>query len=494
MGSANLKGSEEHLANSGPPELLADASLSGRLLRRWAEQPDWPQLQDTDGAWISSGELEEKTRRAARRLLGAGLKPGDRLVISADTSAELVVAHVASLRAGLIAVPINQSYTRAEMTQIVVAARPRGFAVDDDARGRLIADASPDPVLSFDVGIGGPDCGEQSIDRATEADPALLVFTSGTTGRPKGALLTHGNLLASATAVSLAWRWEPQERLLLTLPLFHVHGLGVGVIGSLCAGGAIRLRSGFDAGDVAARCAEGAELFFGVPAMYQRLLSSGHAPALSSLRLLVCGSAPLPAQLAEAVARDSGQIPLERYGMTETMMLTSNPYDGPRKPGTVGFPLPGVELRLGDGAEVLVRGPNVISRYYGRPDADADAFSGDGWFRTGDLGEVGEDGYLTLVGRSKELIITGGYNVHPREVEEVLGQHPAVQEVAVVGRESEMWGEEVTAVIVADGPINPDELRALVAGRLAAYKVPKRFEFASALPRNALGKIVRGEL
>jgi malonyl-CoA/methylmalonyl-CoA synthetase len=346
-------------------------------------------------------------------------------------------------------------------------------------------------ISVYGIELDGPAPEPDALDQQQSDDPALLVFTSGTTGEPKGAPLSHGNLLSSATAVNLAWRWQPQERLLLALPLFHVHGLGVGVIGSLCAGGSIILRPGFDPQDVARH---EAELFFGVPAMYQRLQAAGCADALSALRLLVSGSAPLPAQLAGEIARSSGQIPLERYGMSETMMLTSNPYDGPRKPGTVGLPLPGVELRLTDDGEVQVRGPNVIAGYFARPDVDAAAFTQDGWFRTGDLGERDEDGYLILVGRSKELIITGGYNVHPREVEEVLAEHPQVQEVAVVGRPSERWGEEVTAVVVAEREIDPDELRTLASTRLAAYKVPKRYEFASELPRNALGKIVRSRL
>ena len=283
---------------------------------------------------------------------------------------------------------------------------------------------------------------------------------------------------------------------MLALPLFHVHGLGVGINGSLCAGGSIVLRRHFDASDVAEHCsAGGVSMFFGVPTMYQRLASSGTAASLSPLRLLVSGSAPLPAALANEVAGQSGQVPLERYGMTETIMLTSNPYDGPRKPGTVGFPLPGVELRLAPGSgEVEVRGPNVIAGYYQRPEANAEAFTADGWFRSGDLGEIDDDGYLRLAGRSKELIITGGYNVYPREVEEVLATHPGVREVAVVGRESEAWGEEVTAVIVADREIAVDQLREHAARELAPYKVPKRIEFADELPRNAMGKIVRGEL
>jgi malonyl-CoA/methylmalonyl-CoA synthetase len=192
--------------------------------------------------------------------------------------------------------------------------------------------------------------------------------------------------------------------------------------------------------------------------------------------------------------RQTGQLPLERYGMTETVMLTSNPYEGERKPGTVGFPLPGVQCRVADDGEVLVTGPNVIAGYYGRPEADAEAFTSDGWFRTGDLGEVDDDGYLTLVGRSKELIITGGFNVYPREVEEVLGAHPDVSEVAVLGRESTEWGEVVTAVVVAARTVGERALIEYAAQQLAPYKVPKRIEFVQELPRNALGKLVRQKL
>jgi malonyl-CoA/methylmalonyl-CoA synthetase len=235
-------------------------------------------------------------------------------------------------------------------------------------------------------------------------------------------------------------------------------------------------------------------LFFGVPTMYQRLVESGSIGDLAGLRLLVSGSAPLAAPLAERIAQQTGQPPLERYGMTETVMLTSNPYEGERRPGTVGFALPGVELRLGADDEVQVRGPNVISGYYERPDANAEAFTDDGWFRTGDIGEFDGDGYLKLVGRSKELIISGGYNVYPREVEEALGNHPDVREVAVIGRPSERWGEEVTAVVVAERPIDEETLRAYAAEALAPYKVPKRIEFTDQLPRNAMGKLVRGDL
>jgi malonyl-CoA/methylmalonyl-CoA synthetase len=416
-------------------------------------------------------------------------------VLSGATSAALVIAYAGALRAGMVVVPISSAYTQAEVSRIVRDARPAAAAVESSRLAGWIAAASPHeiPMLGLDLDrVGGGEAG--AIDLAGAGDPALLIYTSGTTGRPKGVPLTHGNLLSSATAVNLAWRWEPDDRLLLSLPLFHVHGLGVGLNGSLSAGAAVALAARFDPEEVAARCEQGATLFFGVPTMYQRLARSGQAERLRALRLLVSGSAPLPAALAEELARRTGQMPLERYGMTETVMLTSNPYDGLRKPGTVGLPLPGVDLRLTEGGEVEVRGPNVIAGYYGRPDADAEAFTDDDWFRTGDVGEREADGYLRLVGRSKELIITGGYNLYPREVEEVLGAHPDVREVAVVGRPSERWGEEVTAVVVAARPVAGERLREYAAEQLAPYKVPKRVEFADELPRNAMGKVVRGDL
>ncbi|MGD9735069.1 MAG: AMP-binding protein [Solirubrobacterales bacterium] len=476
-------------------ELLRDGTLAGRFTRLWRERPEPRQLRDVDGAWISSGELEERTGAVARRLLGAGLEPGDRLLLAGSTSADFVIAYLAALRAGLVVVPLNPAYTPTEVARVVASARPAAAAVDAASIAAAVAAASERPIPTFgtDVALAaGPDA---ELDAAGPDDVALLVYTSGTTGLAKGAPLTHANLLSGATAVGLAWRWQPDDRLLLSLPLFHMHGLGVGVNGSLATGAAIVLRPGFDAADVAERCAAGeATLFFGVPAMYQRLAEAEAATALAGLRLLVSGSAPLPAALALAIAEGAGQIPLERYGMTETVMLTSNPYDGPRKPGTVGLPLPGVSLRLAAGGEVEVRGPNVIAGYHERPDADAESFSEDGWFRTGDLGELDGDGYLTLVGRSKDLIISGGYNVHPREVEEALESHPAVREAAVIGRPDPRWGEQVTAFVVGERPLDAEQLRRHAAGRLAPYKVPKEIEFAAELPRNALGKLLRNQL
>jgi malonyl-CoA/methylmalonyl-CoA synthetase len=335
---------------------------------------------------------------------------------------------------------------------------------------------------------------------AGPGDPALLCYTSGTTGAPKGAVLAHGNLLASAEALRLAWRWGQDDRLVLALPLFHVHGLGVGLHGTLLAGASAVLLPRFEVDAVldAARD-QRATLFFGVPTMYTRLAASPRAAELSRLRLCVSGSAPLPPTVFERLAERAGQRVLERYGMTETVMNVSNPCDGERRPGTVGLPLPGVELRLagGDQGEVLVRGPNVFSGYWGNPSATAEAFDADGWFRTGDLGSFDERGYLRIEGRGKELIITGGYNVHPREVEELLLEHPGVAEVAVVGTPSEEWGEQVTAFVVPADPAAPpgrDELLAFAAERLAGFKRPRVVHYVEALPRNALGKVLKHEL
>jgi malonyl-CoA/methylmalonyl-CoA synthetase len=476
-------------------DLLADGSLMACILRRWSERSSARQLQGEDGEWLSACELEALTRDAAQRLHGAGLERGDRFMLSGPTSVDLVIAYLGALRAGLVVVPVNPAYTMTEVTRIVRDARPTAAAVAAPELAGWIRQASEEPVRLLEPELALPAVDGGEIDTVGTDDPALLIYTSGTTGRPKGALLSHGNLLASAGAVNLAWRWTPEDRLLLTLPLFHVHGLGVGLNGSLCAGAEIVLRPKFDPADVAERCREGCvSLFFGVPTMYQRLVESESIGELAGLRLLVSGSAPLAAALAERIADRAGQLPLERYGMTETVMLTSNPCDGERKPGTVGFALPGVELRLDPDKEVQVRGPNVISGYYQRPEATAEAYIDDGWFRTGDLGEFDSDGYLTLVGRSKELIISGGYNVYPREVEEALVTHPDVREVAVIGRPSERWGEEVTAVVVAERAVDEETLRAYAAEALAPYKVPKRIEFADELPRNAMGKLVRGEL
>jgi malonyl-CoA/methylmalonyl-CoA synthetase len=477
-------------------ELTAKRTLPAAWARVWAAAPAAPTLFDRDRGWIAAGQLEEATRRVAGRLQGAGLEPGDRMLFSAESSLGLVVAHVAALRSGIVVVPANTAYRERELAHVVTDSRPKAALLDDPDRARWVAAAASRTVLvGPDVEL--PDRDPASLDAASADTPALIGYTSGTTGSPKGAVLTHANLLAGSEAVGLAWRWTAADRLVLALPLFHVHGLCVGLHGTLLAGASAVLLPRFEADAVLdAANTHGASLFFGVPTMYLRLARSPRAAELGRLRLCVSGSAPLPAELHRALAERGGQRVLERYGMTETLMNASNPYEGERRAGSVGLPLPGVELRLADGGEgeILVRGPNVFSGYWERAQATAESFT-DGWFRTGDLGAFDPDGYLRILGRSKELIISGGLNVYPREVEDVLLDHPGVAEVAVVGTPSEEWGEQVTAFIVAtaDRP-SENAVREFAAERLAPFKRPRQIEFVDSLPRNALGKVVKHEL
>jgi malonyl-CoA/methylmalonyl-CoA synthetase len=447
-------------------------------------------LQDVDGTWLDGSEMLDRTTRVAGRLFAAGLRPGDRIIISGEASADLVVAHGASLRLGLVVVPTNSAYTRREVEVVARIARPRAALVESaEMRGWM-----PAGITVADIAVDIPDGCAPELDAVSSDDPALLPFTSGTTGTPKGAVLSHGNLLSSAEAVRIAWHWVPDDVLVLCLPLFHMHGLGVGVQGTLLAGGAMILQRGFDPEAVLSACGE-ATMFFGVPAMYARLADAPGVERLRSLRLCVSGSAPLSAELHERIRARAGQVVLERYGMTETAMLVSNPYEGERRPGSVGLPLPGVELRLDAGSsEILVRGPNVFGGYLDLPEANAAAFTDDGWFRTGDIGQLDDDGYLRIVARGKELIITGGYNVYPREIEDVLRAHPSVVDAAVVGTPSEEWGEIVTAYVEATDDFEPAVLIEFAATQLAPYKRPRVVHRVDALPRNRLGKVQRDRL
>jgi len=340
-------------------------------------------------------------------------------------------------------------------------------------------------------------------------DVALIAYTSGTTGRSKGAMLTHANLAANSAAVTAAWHWTANDRLLLTLPLFHVHGLGVGVNGTIFKGAALELHRRFDATAVYERLLSGDfSMFFGVPTMYTRLIAEAEKRATEGrrkpapLRLYVSGSAPLSVQTFDDFQRLFGQRILERYGMSETLMNLTNPFEGERRPGTVGMPFPGQEARIVDvrtrrpmtteePGEIQVRGRHVFTGYWERPDATVEAFDPEGWLNTGDLGWRSADGYFTISGRARELIITGGYNVYPREVEEVLETHAAVAEAAVLGLPDAEFGEQIAAaVVVHDGhAVTPAQLVEHCRDALASYKKPKRIFFVDALPRNALGKV-----
>jgi malonyl-CoA/methylmalonyl-CoA synthetase len=473
-------------------DLVTAGTLPRAWVARWADAPAAAALSGPGGRWLSAAELEERTAAVAARLSAAGLRPGDRLLVSAAASVELAVAHIAALRLGLVVVPVNTAFGPNEIGAVAAAADPALAILDDPRRLPGV------PSTAADVDL--PEGPAPDLDGARPDDTALLVFTSGTTGRPKGVPLSHANLLATSAAIEVAWRWTPGDRLLLALPLFHIHGLGVGLHGTLLAGGSAVILPRFDTDAVLdAIAATGATLMFGVPTMWVRLAASPRVAELAALRLCVSGSAPLDASTFAALEAGIGAPVIERYGMTETGMLVSNPYDGDRRAGSVGLPLPGVEVwlqeREGAGepaGEILVRGPNVFGGYLGG--AGSDAFTADGWFRTGDLGRADPDGYLRIVGRSKELIITGGFNVYPRDVEEVLRDHPKVADVAVVGVPDTEWGERVVACVVAADTADAGELMAWSAERLAPYKRPREVRFVDELPRNALGKVVRAAL
>lgn len=518
------------------------------------ERPEAPALRDpATGTALTHRDLFDRVDAAATGLAARGLVPGERVAFYADGSAELVVAHLAVLRCGGIAVPINLAYREREVGHILEDAAPR--LVIADAARRPVLDAVPPAARSSVeeiLDLHEPRSAPRSIPRDPRgpsgstgsnapssgtappvdgSDPALIVYTSGTTGKSKGAVLTHDNLLATVTGLLAAWAWQPDDVLLLALPLFHVHGLVVGLHTALAAGASVILHRRSEAAAVVDALGRGeATRFFGVPTLYRRLLAEldrrshegNEPPRFDRVRLFCSGSAPLAEETFDAFRRATGHAILERYGMSETGMNLSNPYAGRRRPGTVGTPLPGVSVRIvetgsgDDGAtssaplldvppggegELLVRGSNVFAGYWRDPDKTAASFVADAagrlWFRTGDLARRDPDtGFYTLLGRRGDLILRGGLNVYPREIEEVLERLPGVREAAVVGRPDAEYGQVPVACVVPD-PENPpgaDELLARCREELAAFKVPVAVEWVERLPRNALGKVQRGKL
>jgi malonyl-CoA/methylmalonyl-CoA synthetase len=484
-----------------------------------------------EGETISYGQLWADIERFAQALESWGAQPGDRVALFLENCPDFVVAYLGSHLAGCIAVLVNTQYRQVELSHILNDAGVRLCVTSPVGAAELVALNASSLEVIIIVGDDGDIRNtnvQQSPERIPLAEwltrdvddaetvapftmprpntPAILAYTSGTTGRAKGALLLQRNLLANARAITQAWRWREDDRLLLTLPLFHAHGLMVGMHGTLLTGASVVLRRKFDASDVLATINDdpAVTLFFGVPTMYGRLLAEAErldAPP-RHLRLYVSGSAPLSPQVFAEFERVFGQRILERYGMTETIMNMTNPYDGERRPGTVGAPFPGQEGRVvgvtdrqplpdGEIGEIEVRGPHVFAGYWNRPDATAEAFSADGWFKTGDLGWRSPDGYYTITGRARELIISGGYNIYPREVEDTLAEHPAVAEVAVLGAPDADLGEQVVAVIVPKAGQTPDatDIIAYCRERLASYKKPRQVIFVETLPRNALGKV-----
>ncbi len=474
-----------------------------------------------EGQALSFMALDQKVRKAASWLRGARLEEGDRVALLLPKSLDFIFLHLATLSIGGISLPLNPAYAREEIRYFLEDSGSSILITDRAGYGRM------GPVLGEIRGLrtalvdgGGPDLmgpvraemqrvgpGDPRTYAARDHDLALLCYTSGTTGRPKGAMISHRNLISNMMSLHRAWEWTEEDVLLHVLPLFHIHGLAVALHGALNAGSTTVMHQRFDPVRAWREMAESrCTLLMAVPTIYYRLLEAWEAtrPDLGGVRVFISGSAPLPESLFLRFEEATGFRILERYGMTETGMITSNPIDPlRRRPNSVGYPLPGVSIRLaaehgadvaaGTVGEVWVRGEGVFKGYWRAPEKTEEAFV-QGWFRSGDLGyqDPQDDLRLYLVGRARELIITGGYNVYPREVEAVLERHPLVREAAVLGIPDEEFGEEVAAAVVLEdrrADLPPERLMDFCRRHLAPYKCPKAVVAVDELPRNAMGKV-----
>jgi malonyl-CoA/methylmalonyl-CoA synthetase len=488
--------------------------LYAAIAARWAEAPDAVAIVEDSRTWTRR-ELGELAGRIHGALQGLGAEPGAPVCAIVEKSVQGFATYLACLRGGYAFFPINAGYTDSEIEYLIGDAGPKVVVGDPERAAALGALAAARGAAFASLAGDGRGTLMDAADRVaaapepyptTDRSWAALLYTSGTTGKPKGAVLSHGNLLANARALIQAWRFTEKDVILHVLPIFHVHGLFVAGNIAMLTGARLIWRRAFDAVDVIRRLKD-ATAFMAVPTLYTRLLNrSEFGPeAVRNIRLFVSGSAPLDPVTFEAFRERTGHVILERYGMTETNMLVSNPYDGERVAGSVGYPLPGVELRLrADGQEpppgevgvVQVKGPNVFQGYLHAPEKTAQAFTEDGFFITGDLGYRAEDGRLFLVGRQSDLIISGGYNVYPTEVEAALIDLEGVAEAAVFGLRHPDFGEAVAAAVAPRAGVELAEAELIKAcrRRLAGYKTPKRVFLLEALPRNAMGKTDRKAL
>ena len=469
------------------------------------------------GEEVSYKAFFANAERMAQALVDAGVKPGDRVAVQAPKTQAMLELYVATVLAGGVFLPLNTAYTASEITYFLTDAKPWIFVCDPKCEDELSAvakDAGVAQVLTIGADEGGslPERRDAAAPGFTPAprgpdDLAAILYTSGTTGRSKGAMLTHRALASNAQTLKDSWHFSADDVLIHALPIFHTHGLFVATNITLLAGSSCIFMSKFDADDILGYMPD-ATVLMGVPTFYVRLLETeGLGKASVNMRLFVSGSAPLLAETHDRWRDVTGHAILERYGMTETNMNTSNPYDGDRRAGTVGFPLPGVELIVTDPATgaplpqgeigvLEVRGPNVFAGYWKMPDKTAEELRDNGFFITGDLGRIDADGYVHIVGRGKDLIISGGYNIYPKEIELVIDDLPGVVESAVIGVTHKDFGEAVVAVIVAqDGvEISAKDVSNMIKDNLARFKQPKRIEFVQALPRNAMGKVQKNVL
>ena len=506
---------------------MSNANLYACLAERFGENPEKrPFATLPDGRSFSYADLDAVSAKFANALISLGVQPGDRVAVQVEKSIEALMLYLGTLRAGGVFLPLNTAYTGAELAYFLGDAEPRVF-VCDPAKAEALApvaakagsrletmgiyrEGQPAPGTMLEKGLAASDSFE-TVERGP-GDLAAILYTSGTTGRSKGAMLTHDNLWSNAITLCDYWHFTADDVLLHPLPIFHTHGLFTSSNTVMAAGGSMIFLSKFDV-DTVLEWLPKATSMMGVPTFYVRLLDNpGFTRDLvQHIRLFTSGSAPLLAETHLRFEERTGHRILERYGMTETNMNTSNPYDGDRRAGTVGFPLPGVAVKITDpatGAELAagetgmieVKGPNVFKGYWRMPEKTDEELRANGFFITGDLGVIDGDGYVSIVGRSKDLIITGGFNVYPKEVEEVIDDLPGVVESAVIGVAHPDFGEGVIAVVVpeaggeARGEASADGIVASLGDKLARFKQPKHVFLVDALPRNAMGKVQKKEL
>ena len=475
-------------------------------------------LETPDGAVWTFADVEAESARYASLMRERGVEPGDRVAVQVEKSPRALILYLACLRVGAVYLPLNPAYPERELDYFLGDAEPRLVVSRPESVNGVVGLCGRHGIgelLTLGAGEDGTLVEESRSmpDRfdTVEREPgdlAALLYTSGTTGKPKGAMLTHANLYSNAQVLHEAWGFHAGDVLLHMLPIFHTHGLFVACHTSLLNGSPMIFCPRFDAAE-ACRLLPRATVFMGVPTFYVRLLAQAGfgARQCANVRLFVSGSAPLLEQTFEEFRERTGHTILERYGMTECGMSTSNPLDGERRAGTVGLPLPGVDLRVsgedgtpvapGEVGEIEFKGPNVFTGYWRMPEKTAEEFTADGFFRSGDLGRIGKDGYISIVGRGKDLVISGGFNVYPKEVELLIDKLDGVAESAVIGLPHPDFGEQVTAVVVrepgADVPTERSVIEVLKE-ELAGYKVPKQVFFADELPRNSMGKVQKSVL
>jgi len=498
----------------------ANDNLFAALRAAFPENLDEIAIETDNGLNYSWRDLERATAMLANLLESLGLPKGSRIAVQVEKSVEAAMLYMATLRAGFVFLPLNTAYQSAEIEYFIGNAEPavvvcsrknfgwvskiafkagtrNVFTLDDDRTGSLLERAAH--------------CADHHRAVHRDADDlAAILYTSGTTGRSKGAMLTHGNLLSNAQVLKDYWGWQPGDVLIHALPIFHVHGLFVALHGALLNGSKMIWMAKFDPKRVLEKMPQ-ATVFMGVPTLYVRLLAEAglNRDVTRKMRLFLAGSAPLLIETFVAWQQRTGHTILERYGMSETIMLTSNPYHpklGERRGGTVGFPLPGVSLRVQDDAGqslpvgeiggIQVKGPNMFKGYWRMPEKTKEEFTEDGYFKTGDVGKIDERGYVSIVGRSKDLIISGGYNVYPAEIEGYINELPGVAESALVGVPHADFGEVGVAVVVPKPGVTlePDQIIAALKSKLANFKIPKRCFAVSELPRNAMGKVQKNLL